>query len=332
MRSGRAPFQIQPAAVRPDKKRMIQIILKRLLMLVPVLIGITLLGFLLLQVMPGDPAERAMGSRANPEELEAMRQLWGLDQPLWKQYLFFLRDCVTGSFGVSIFHQKPIIELVAARIPYTLAIVGFSTLIALIVAMPFAIAAALQRGRLADNVIRQIFVVLIAMPPFWLSYVLILWLALHLNWFPTGGVGEGLMANLHRLFLPSLVVGLSTAALIQQSLRSALIETMKADYVDTARAKGLRRHEVFLRHILPNSLISTISIIGVRVSWIIGGTVVVEKIFSIPGLGSLLIDAIVSRDLPVIRGLTVFFAAMVVIVNLITDICYALADPRVRLE
>ncbi|RWR07115.1 ABC transporter permease [Paenirhodobacter populi] len=311
---------------------MFQVILKRLLMLVPVLIGITLIGFLLLQVMPGDPASRAMGTRASPEELEAMRRLWGLDQPIWVQYLYFLRDCVTGSFGVSIFHKLPVIDLVAARLPFTLGIVLYSTLIALLVALPFAIMAALNRGNPIDSAIRQVFVVLIAMPPFWLCYVLILWLALGLGWFPTGGVGDGFAANVYRLFLPSLVVGLSTAALIQQSLRSALIDTMKADYVDTARAKGLNGRAVFLRHILPNSLISTISIIGVRVSWIIGGTVVVEKIFSVPGLGSLLIDAIVSRDLPVIRGLTVFFAIMVVIVNLITDICYALADPRVRLE
>ncbi|MDK3020933.1 ABC transporter permease [Pseudodonghicola flavimaris] len=311
---------------------MIQVIFKRLLMLVPVLIGITLIGFLLLQVMPGDAAERAMGTRASAEELADMRRLWGLDLPIWQQYLLFLRDCLTGSFGVSIFHKKAVIALVGERLPFTLAIVALSTLIALVIALPFASLAAMRRDRPADHVIRQAFVVLIAMPPFWLSYVLILWLSLTLGWFPTGGVGQGLAENLHRLFLPSLVVGLSTAALIQQTLRAALIDTMKADYVDTARAKGLRRHEIFLRHILPNSLISTISIIGVRVSWIIGGTVVVEKIFSVPGLGSLLIDAIVSRDLPVIRGLTVFFAIMVVIVNLITDILYALADPRVRLE
>lgn len=311
---------------------MIQVILKRLLMLVPVLIGITLIGFLLLQVMPGDAAERAMGTRASAEELAEMRRLWGLDLPIWQQYLLFLRDCLTGSFGVSIFHKKAVIDLVTERLPFTLGIVALSTLIALVIALPFASFAAMKRGQLADHVIRQIFVALIAVPPFWLSYVLILWLSLRLGWFPTGGVGQGLTENLYRLFLPSLVVGLSTAALIQQTLRAALVDTMKADYVDTARAKGLRRHEVFLRHVLPNSLISTISIIGVRVSWIIGGTVVVEKIFSVPGLGSLLIDAIVSRDLPVIRGLTVFFAIMVVTVNLITDILYALADPRVRLE
>jgi peptide/nickel transport system permease protein len=311
---------------------MILVIFKRLLMLIPVLIGITVVSFLLLQIMPGDPASRAMGTRASAEELQAMRVLWGLDKPIWVQYLFFLRDCMTGSFGISIFHKQPIIDLVAERLPFTLAIVAYSTLIALAVALPCAILAALSRGRMLDNVIRQIFVIVIAMPPFWLSYVLIIWLALRMGWFATGGVGDRFFTNLGPLFLPSLVVGLSTASLIQQSLRAALIDTMKADYVDTARAKGLRSYQVFLRHVLPNSLISTISIIGVRVSWIIGGTVVVEKIFSVPGLGSLLIDAIVSRDLPVIRGLTVFFAIMVVLVNLITDICYALADPRVRME
>ncbi len=311
---------------------MLLAILKRLVMLVPVLIGITLISFLLLQIVPGDPASRAMGTRASPEELQAMRELWGLDRPIWVQYLYFLRDCVTGTFGLSIFHKKPVIDLVAERLPFTLAIVGYSTLIALAVAVPSAVLAAVRRGGTADGLIRQVFVILVAVPPFWLSYVLILWLALGLGWFPTGGVGEGVIDNLHRLFLPSLVVGVSTAALIQQSLRAALIDTLKADYIDTARAKGLRGHEVFLRHVLPNSLISTISIIGVRVSWIIGGTVVVEKIFSVPGLGSLLIDAIISRDLPVIRGLTVFFAILVVVVNLVTDICYALADPRVRLE
>lgn len=311
---------------------MIFSILKRLLMLIPVLLGITLISFLLLQIVPGDPASRAMGTRASAEELQAMRELWGLDKPIWMQYVYFLRDCLTGSFGVSIFHKQPIITLVMERLPFTLAIVAYSTIIALLIALPFAIAAAIYRGRFIDNVIRQVFVVLIAMPPFWLCYMLIIWLALGMGWFATGGVGTGFWTNLNRLFLPSLVVGLSTAALIQQSLRAALIDTMKADYIDTARAKGLRRSELFLRHVLPNSLISTISIIGVRVSWIVGGTVVVEKIFSVPGLGSLLIDAIVSRDLPVIRGLTVFFAIMVVIVNLITDICYALADPRVRME
>ena len=311
---------------------MIFAILKRLLMLIPVLIGITLISFVLLQIVPGDPASKAMGTRASPEELQAMRELWGLDKPLLIQYVYFLRDCVTGSFGTSIFHKQSIITLVMDRLPFTLAIVAYSTIIALAIALPFSILAAVYRGRLIDNVIRQIFVVLIAMPPFWLCYMLIIWLALNMGWFATGGVGIGFWTNVNRLFLPSLVVGLSTAALIQQSLRAALIDTMKADYIDTARAKGLRRHETFLRHVLPNSLISTISIIGVRVSWIVGGTVIVEKIFSVPGLGSLLIDAVVSRDLPFKRGLTVFFAIMVVIVNLITDICYALADPRVRME
>jgi peptide/nickel transport system permease protein len=311
---------------------MLRFILQRLIMLVPVMIGITILSFLLLQVIPGDPAERAMGTRASAEELEAMRRQWGLDLPLWQQYLLFLKDCATGSFGTSLFHKLPVSTLILERIPYTLALTVYSTLIAVLIALPFATIAALQRGRIADVLIRQLFVALIAMPPFWLCFVLILMLALNLGLFPTGGVGEGFLENLHRLFLPSLVVGLSTAALIQQSLRATLIDTMKADYVDTARAKGLSRTQVFCRHILRNSLISTISVVGVRISWIIGGTVVVEKIFSVPGLGGLLIDSILARDLPVIRGLVVFFALLVVLVNLMTDIAYSLADPRVSLK
>ncbi len=311
---------------------MLRSIIQRLVMLIPVLIGITLLGFLLLQIVPGDPVERAMGTRASAEEMEAMRREWGLDLPIWTQYLMFLRDCITGSFGTSLFHKLPVSTLVLERLPFTLAIVAYSTLIALVIAMPFAILAALRRGGVIDLAIRQLFVLVIALPPFWLAFVFILWLSLGLGLFPTGGIGDGLIQNMHRLFLPSLVVGLSTAALIQQSLRATLIETMSADYVDTARAKGLSRVQVFTRHILRNSLISTISIIGVRIGWIIGSTVVVEKIFSVPGLGSLLIDAIVSRDFPVIRGLTVIFAMLVVLVNLLTDIAYSIADPRVTLD
>ncbi|MEY8839008.1 ABC transporter permease [Cribrihabitans sp. XS_ASV171] len=311
---------------------MLRSILQRTLMLIPVLIGITVLGFLLLQVVPGDPVERAMGTRATAEEMDAMREQWGLNEPIWQQYLFFLRDCLTGSFGISLFHKLPVSTLVMERLPFTLAIVIYSTALALLIAMPFAVLAALRKNGPVDLAIRQLFVFILALPPFWLCFVFILWLSLGLGLFPTGGIGDGFGQNLQRLFLPSLVVGLSTAALVQQSLRATLIETMSADYVDTARAKGLARSQVFVRHVLRNSLISTISIVGVRIGWIIGSTVVVEKIFSIPGLGSLLIDAIVSRDFPVIRGLTVIFAMLVVTVNLLTDIAYSIADPRVTLD
>ncbi|MFZ1469422.1 MAG: ABC transporter permease [Paracoccaceae bacterium] len=311
---------------------MIRAILNRILMLIPVLIGVTVLSFLLLQVVPGDPAEMAMGTRASAAEIADMRHQWGLDQPLWRQYLLFLHDCVTGSFGTSLFHKIPVSQLILERLPYTLGLTLYSTLIALMIALPFAILAALQRGRVADVAIRQIFVLLLALPPFWLSFVFIIIFALNLGLFPTSGVGDGFIENIHRLFLPALVVGLSTAALIQQSLRATLIETMGAGFIDTARAKGVSGAQIFRRHILRNSLISTISVIGVRVSWVIGGTVVVEKIFSVPGLGSLLIDAILTRDFPVVRGLTVFFALLVVMVNLITDLAYAMADPRVRLR
>lgn len=260
-----------------------------------------------------------------------MRRQWGLDLPLWRQYLRFVGDVFSGSFGVSIFHKLPVSTLVLERLPWTLAIVGYSTVIALVIAVPAAVLGALRRGNWIDALLRQVFVLVLAAPPFWLAFVFIIFLSLKAGWFPTGGIGQGLAENLHRLFLPSLIVALSTAALIYNSLRGTLIETIRADFVDTARAKGLTGRQVFLRHVLPNSLISTISIIGVRVGWIVGGTVVVEKIFSIPGLGTLLIDSILARDLPVIRGLTVIFAVLIVLVNLLTDIAYALADPRVKL-
>lgn len=311
---------------------MFQSILNRVVMLIPVLLGITVLSFLLLQVVPGDPAEMTMGTRASAEEIEQMRHEWGLDQPVWRQYLLFLRDCLTGSFGVSLFHKVPVSQLILERLPYTLGLTLYSTLIALAIALPFAIIASLQRGRTTDVLIRQAFVLVLALPPFWLSFVFIIAFALNMGLFPTGGVGDSLLQDMHRLFLPALVVGLSTSALIQQSLRATMIETMGADFVDTARAKGLTAAQVFRSHILRNSLISTISVVGVRVSWIIGGTVVVEKIFSVPGMGGLLIDAILTRDFPVVRGLTVFFALLVVTVNLLTDLAYALADPRVRLR
>lgn len=306
-------------------------IVNRLLMLVPIVIGITIISFILLQIVPGDPAARAMGTRASAEELEAMRVLWGLDRPLWQQYLMFLRDVVTGSFGQSIFYRLPVSELVIERLPYTLGLVLYSTILAVLIAFPLAVVSALYEHRTADLAIKQLFVFVLATPSFWLSYLAILFFALYLDWFPTGGVGGGFFGSIYRLFLPALVLALSTAALIQQSLRSSLIQGMKADYVDTARAKGVPYRTVFRRHILRNSLISTISIIGVRTSWIIGGTVVVEKIFSIPGVGTLLIDSISARDLPVIRGLTVMFAILVVMINLLTDLAYAAADPRVEL-
>jgi len=170
------------------------------------------------------------------------------------------------------------------------------------------------------------------MPAFWLGMLLVLLLALVFPLFPVSGYGTGLLGRLHHLFLPAFVIAVGTAALTIRSLRSSVIEVMKADYIDTARAKGLRGRTVLFRHILRNSLISTISVLGVHTSWVIGGTVVVESVFAVPGLGYLLVSSISARDYPLVQGLTVTFAVLVVFINLLTDIGYAIADPRVKLS
>lgn len=305
---------------------------KRLLQLVPVLLGVTLLCFLLLRLLPGDPATLALGTRGSAEDIELLRQRLGLDQPLWRQYLMFLWDIISGSFGRSVAYGRPVSGLILERLPATLFLVGYATVLALLITVPLATISAVRRGGIADLAIKAAFVAILAMPQFWLGLIMILLFSIWLPLFPTSGYGRGLIAHLHHLFLPALAIALATSALTIRSLRSGILAVLKADYVDTARGKGISEHQVMRRHILPNSLIGTISVLGVHTSWVIGGTVVIETVFALPGLGALFVDAIFSRDYPMVQGLTVAFAVLVVLINLLTDLAYALADPRVRLD
>jgi peptide/nickel transport system permease protein len=304
----------------------------RLLQLVPVLLGITIVSFLLLRVLPGDPATLILGNRGTAEDIARLKTELGLDAPLWKQYLSFLADILQGSFGRSIAYRQPVGQLILDRMWATLALVGLSTVFALILTLPLATIAALRKDRPADLLIKGAFVVAMSMPSFWLGTLLVLPLSLRWHIFPVSGYGSGLWDRLHHLALPALVIALATAALTIRSLRSSIIAVARADYVDTARAKGLGERAVLLRHVIPNSLISMISVIGVHTSWIIGGTVVIESVFGIPGLGYLLVSSIAARDYPMVQGLTVTFAVLVVAINALTDIAYALADPRVQLS
>lgn len=311
--------------------KILRFILSRLLQLIPVLIGITLIAFLLLRVLPGDPATLILGQRGSAEDIARLTAQLGLDQPLWRQYLSFLGDVLQGSFGQSIAYRQPVGPLIMERLWPTLYLVALSTFLAVLMTLPLALVSALRRGAAADFAIKVVFVAMMSMPAFWIGVLLILWLGVLVPMFPVSGYGEGFLDRLHHLFLPAFVISLGTTALTIRSLRSSLIDVIKADFVDTARAKGLRGRSVLWRHILPNSLISTISVLGVHTSWVIGGTVVVEAVFAVPGLGFLLVSSISARDYPLVQGLTVTFAVLVVLINLATDIAYALADPRVKL-
>ncbi len=311
--------------------KILRFILSRLLQLIPVLIGITLIAFLLLRVLPGDPATLILGQRGSAEDIARLTAQLGLDQPLWRQYLSFLGDVLQGSFGQSIAYRQPVGPLIAERLWPTLFLVALSTVLAVLMTLPLALFSALRRGAAADFAIKVVFVAMMSMPAFWIGVLLILWLGVLLPVFPVSGYGEGFLDRLHHLFLPAFVISLGTTALTIRSLRSSLIDAIKAEFVDTARAKGLRARRVLWRHILPNSMISTISVLGVHTSWVIGGTVVVESVFAVPGLGYLLVSSISARDYPLVQGLTITFAVLVVLINLATDIAYALADPRVKL-
>lgn len=305
--------------------------LGRLLQLIPVLLGITLIAFLLLRVLPGDPATLILGNRGTAEDIALLTTQLGLDRPLWQQYLSFLGDMLRGSFGQSIAYRTAVGPLIMERLWATLALVGLSTLLALAMTVPLALIAALRRNGVVDHAIKIIFVMIMSMPSFWLGVLLVLLVSVVFPIFPVSGYGDSFVDRLYHLFLPAFIIALSTAALTIRSLRSSLLDVMKADYIDTARAKGLRQRAVLFRHILRNSLISTISVLGVHTSWVIGGTVVIESVFAVPGLGYLLVSSISARDYPMVQGLTVTFAVLVVAINLLTDIAYAIADPRVKL-
>ncbi len=311
---------------------LIRFLLRRLIQLAPALVGITLVAFVLLRILPGDPASLMIGARGSEAEVAALRHQLGLDAPLWQQYVTFLGDILNGSFGQSLVQRRPVSLAILERIGPTVALVAYATALAVIITLPLATIAAIRRGSFADLTIQGVFVAVMSMPQFWLGILLILLFGLKLGIFPVSGYGTGFVDRLWHLFLPALVIALGTSALTIRSLRSSLIAVRSAEFVDTARAKGLSEGEVLRRHIMRNSLISTVSVLSVHTSWVIGGTVVIEAVFGLPGLGNLLVSSIFARDYPVVQGLTVTFAVMVMAISILTDLAYAAIDPRIRLQ
>lgn len=304
---------------------------RRLLQLVPVAVGITIVVFLMLRLIPGDPVRIILGSRATPESIASLQRSLGLDKPLWEQYILFLGNLARGDLGTSLLYRQPVGELVLERLPATLWLVAYSAILAVAITVPLAIVAARRKDRAVDQVIRGGTLLTLAMPSFWVGIIFMMFFSLRLDLFPVSGLGDGLRDRLYHLFLPSLTVALSLSAILIRSLRSSIVAVTLADFVDTARAKGLTERRIMLKHILRNALISTVTILGVNIGWLIGGTVVIENLFAIPGLGALMLSSISGRDYPMVQGITLVFAVLVVSVNILTDLMYAIIDPRVRL-
>jgi len=305
---------------------------RRLLQLLPTILLVTVAIFLMLRLIPGDPALVMLGPNATPERVAELHRVLGLDRPLWEQYLVFLGNLLRGGVGTSIFYRRAVSQVVQERFPATLFLVLYGCGLMAVGSLPLGILAALRKDRILDHLIRVAMTVPLVMPVFWSGLLLMLLFGVRLRLLPVSGYGSTFLEHLRHLFLPALAMALSNGSLLVRNLRSSLLETMQADYVRTAYSKGLSKKQVFSRHILRNSLISTASLMGVILGYSIGNTVVIETVFNVPGIGSLLVTSISSRDYPVVQFVTVVFALFVIVVNLLTDLAYPLFDPRVRYQ
>ena len=308
-------------------------VVRRLLQMVPVALGVTVLVFFLIHLVPGDPARTMLGNRATPQRIALLHEEWGLDEPLPVQYVRFMGRLLHGDLGSSLFYSVPAGRLVVDRLPVTLWLLGFSAFLAVVIAVPLAAIAAAKRDRVPDHVVRVVPLVGLGFPQFWIGIMLLLAFALNTgSAFPVGGYGEGPLGHLRSMFLPSLTVALGIAPILIRSLRAALLEVLESDYVTTARSKGLSERRVLVRHGLRNAAISTISVLGVNIGFLVGGTLVIEQVFALPGIGQLMINSIFQRDFPVVQAVTLAFAVLVVLVYLLTDVAHALLDPRVSFD
>ena len=308
-----------------------QLIARRLAQMVPVLVGVTLVAFALLQLIPGDPAVSILGIHATEESVAALRHQLGLDQPLWRQYLGYLHDVVTLNLGTSIKFKTSVESLLADRLPVSLWLALYAAVLTALIALPLGILSAIWKDSVFDQLVRVLMMVTMVIPAFWLGILLLLVFSVRLGLFPVSGAGEGPVDTLHHLFLPALTIATGIAPVIVRALRASMLEAMGSDYVRTARAKGLGDRGVVTGHVLRNALIAPLTLFGLSVGYLMGGTVIVENVFGLPGAGKLLIDSIGARDYPVVQSTTLVFAALVILVNLATDLVYTFLDPRVSL-
>ena len=306
-------------------------VLTRPLQFLPVIFGISVITFILVRLIPGDPARNILGTRATPAALASIRAQYGLDQPMWLQYVYFLKNLANGEMGKSILYKIDVLKLIVTRIEPTLALVAASVVLSVLIAVPMAAIAARNAGRAPDHAVRIVSTFGIGFPPFWLGLMLIILFSVELGVLPVSGYGATIGEKLSHLVLPSLTVALSLSTVLTRSLRAAMIEQLKSDVATAARARGMPEGIVFWRHVLPNSLVPTINLLAVNIGWLIGGTVVVESVFALPGMGQLLVRAIFSRDYMVVQGVAMVFACATVLINFIADIVTVAVDPRVKL-
>lgn len=312
---------------------MLATILRRVVGVVPVALMVVVFVFLLLRLSPGDPAAIIAGDAATAEQLARVRASLGLDLPLWQQFAVWAGQLLRGDLGRSVFSNIPVTTLIGQRIFPTFALAFTTMVIATALSIPLGILAASRAGSWVDRVVMLFAVLAFSFPVFWTGYMLVLLFAVDLRWLPVQGyapLSDGLVAFASHIVLPAITLGLAFSALLTRMTRGAMLEVLGQDYIRTARAKGLSRRAVLFVHALKNAAVPIVTTIGLGIGVLLGGTVVTESVFGIPGLGRLAVDAILTHDYPVIQGLILFFSGVYVLLNLLVDLSYSLFDPRIR--
>jgi peptide/nickel transport system permease protein len=308
-------------------------LLRRILATIPVMVVVALFVFALLHLSPGDPAAVIAGDYASPADVERIRHELGLDAPIHVQLGIWLWKVVHGDLGTSIFSNLPVTKLIGQRLEPTFALTIMTMIIAVVLAVPMGVLAAWTAGTWVDRLVMVFAVLGFSLPVFWLGFLLIYGFSVQLEILPVQGYvsfQQGFLPFMRHLILPSLTLGIVYMALIARMTRASMLEVLREDYIRTAHAKGLKPHVVLLWHALKNASLPIVTIIGVGVALLIGGVVVTESVFAIPGLGRLTVDAILHRDYPVIQGIILVFSAVYVLINLLVDMTYTLLDPRIR--
>lgn len=307
-------------------------VIRRLLQTIPMLFGIVLVVFLVLQITPGDPARQIVGLRASEEQLEEVREELGLNDPIIVQYGRYVGDVLQGDLGYSYKSRKPVSSIIGERISVTVWLMVTGVLMTLLISVPLGVIAALRKDRAADQIIRGFGLLGLSMPSFWTGVILLLLVALKTGWFPAGGFGETFGERLHSMILPALTLAIASSPFIIRGLRASMIQVMESDYISTARSIGVAGGRLVRRFVLRNSAGPGVTLVAIEIGFLLFGAVVIETTFALPGVGQGLVLAARGRDLPSVQGYTLLFALVVVAVYLLADIVTAILDPRVEIE
>ncbi|MCI5480189.1 MAG: ABC transporter permease [Lachnospiraceae bacterium] len=305
---------------------MLKYITRRILAMIPVVIGITFIVFMIMKMAPGDPARMILGDNATPEAVEALREEMGLNDNYLVQYGRYMINLCKGDMGTSYKNNRPVVDEVMTRVPATFKLAFVSAIVSILIAIPLGVLAAVKQGTLFDNASMVVSLIGISMPAFWLALMLMLKFSLQLKWFPVQGANDGWRSYV----LPAIAIGFMNMAAIARTTRSSMLETIRQDYIRTARSKGISEQEVISHHAFRNALIPTVTIVGVQLGGLLGGAVLTETVFAWPGLGRLMVEAVNARDVPTVLGCIVILSIGFSIVNLVVDLLYGLIDPRVR--